>query len=128
MTFELLNGGAIAVVPLCQSLQSVITDLIRRIHSLGDVPFLQDVIVALGMVSPNAGKIVGLEFQPHCQVVPLDLARAEDVLVYSVATGGDETNVAEVANDLGVWDLGRFAARYRQLFGELPSNTLRRPA
>ena len=25
----------------------------------------------------------------------LDLARAEDVLIYSVATGGDQTNVAE---------------------------------
>ena len=36
-----------------------------------------------------------------------------------------ETSVAEVAADLGVWDLGRFAARYRGLYGELPSSTLR---
>lgn len=39
----------------------------------------------------------------------------------------DELSVAQVGTDLGVWDLGRFAARYRQLFGELPSRTLRRP-
>ena len=38
----------------------------------------------------------------------------------------DQDSVAKVATDLGVWDMGRFAARYRQLFGELPSNTLRR--
>ena len=39
----------------------------------------------------------------------------------------EKGSVADVAFDLGVWDMGRFAARYRQLFGELPSNTLRRP-
>ncbi len=38
-----------------------------------------------------------------------------------------ETTVARVAMDLGIWDLGRFAMRYRALFGELPSATLHRP-
>lgn len=39
----------------------------------------------------------------------------------------EETTVARVAMDLGIWDLGRFAMRYRALFGELPSATLHRP-
>lgn len=38
----------------------------------------------------------------------------------------DETTVARIAMDLGIWDLGRFAMRYRALFGELPSATLHR--
>ncbi len=41
-----------------------------------------------------------------------------------------ETLVQDCAAELGFWDFGRFAAKYQRLFGELPSQTLRkgRPA
>jgi hypothetical protein len=35
-------------------------------------------------------------------------------------------SVSDVLVDQGVWEFGRFASRYRLLFGELPSETLRR--
>jgi len=39
-------------------------------------------------------------------------------------TDKTETTVSNVLVDRGEWAFGRFAARYRQLFGELPSETL----
>lgn len=41
------------------------------------------------------------------------------------AADPEGTTVAEVLLQHGVWELGRFAGRYRRQFGELPSETLR---
>ena len=38
----------------------------------------------------------------------------------------EAVSVTDVLTLYGVWEFGRFASRYRQLFGELPSETLRR--
>jgi AraC family ethanolamine operon transcriptional activator len=40
----------------------------------------------------------------------------------------NETTVTQIAFGLGFWDLGRFAGTYQRLFGERPSETLRKPA
>jgi AraC-like DNA-binding protein len=50
------------------------------------------------------------------------LERARDAL----AAAGPETTVTTVAIGLGFFELGRFAARYREQFGEKPSETLAR--
>jgi AraC family transcriptional regulator, ethanolamine operon transcriptional activator len=39
---------------------------------------------------------------------------------------GDDSKVTDVLTRHGIWEFGRFAARYRRQFGELPSETLRR--
>ena len=53
------------------------------------------------------------------------MQRAHQTLM---ASDPDQTNVADVALDLGFGHLGRFAAAYRTMFGEAPSETLRRPS
>jgi AraC-like DNA-binding protein len=44
-----------------------------------------------------------------------------------LADSPPDTFIADVANIWGFWHLGQFAQDYRKLFGELPSETLRRP-
>jgi AraC-like DNA-binding protein len=39
-----------------------------------------------------------------------------------------EATVTRIVTNQGFWELGRFSAVYRELFGESPSQTLRRPA
>jgi transcriptional regulator GlxA family with amidase domain len=39
----------------------------------------------------------------------------------------DQTTVTQIAFGLGFWDLGRFSGAYGSLYGERPSETLRKP-
>jgi AraC-like DNA-binding protein len=51
-------------------------------------------------------------------------------LVRRALLGADakKTSVTRIVTDHGFWELGRFSVAYRMLFGEPPSETLRRPA
>jgi transcriptional regulator GlxA family with amidase domain len=62
---------------------------------------------------------------PKRYLQTLRLAEARRVL----SSNGDKaTTVTEVATRFGFRELGRFAVKYRQEFGESPSDTLRRSA
>lgn len=66
-------------------------------------------------------KYLGMSPTRYMQLRMLNTARSR-----LAAASPEDSSVSEVVTSLGVWDLGRFAARYRQTFGELPSSTLRR--
>jgi len=60
---------------------------------------------------------------PHAFFTRRRLNQARASLLRAGTAG---RKVTEIASELGFTELGRFAVRYRQLFGESPSETLRR--
>ncbi|MCL4203513.1 MAG: helix-turn-helix transcriptional regulator [Pirellulaceae bacterium] len=68
-------------------------------------------------------KCFGLSPVEYLRILRLHHARQR-----LLASCPDQTTVTEIGYELGFWDLGRFAGAYRELFGELPSATLRKPS
>lgn len=62
---------------------------------------------------------------PHAFFLRRRLNQARSVLLHEDPA---RRRVTDVATELGFNELGRFAVRYRQMFGETPSETLKRPA
>jgi AraC-like DNA-binding protein len=58
----------------------------------------------------------------------LTLRRMHLVRRALLAADASSATVTYIATDHGFWELGRFSVAYRALFGESPSETLRRPA
>ena len=68
-------------------------------------------------------------FADYCDMSPhkyLTLIRLNHARRLLRENGPTEITVGAVATELGFWEFGRFAGKYRQVFGELPSETLRR--
>jgi len=62
---------------------------------------------------------------PHAFFLRRRLNHARRLLLHGNAS---DCRVTDVANEFGFSELGRFAVRYRQMFGETPSETLRKSA
>jgi AraC family ethanolamine operon transcriptional activator len=70
-------------------------------------------------------------FEEHFGVGPIRLLKMRqlrEIRAALVAADPKVDTVASLAGRFGVWDLSLFARNYRRLFGESPSQTLRRPA
>jgi AraC-like DNA-binding protein len=69
-------------------------------------------------------------FREHFGVTPkayLQAVRLHQVRGELRAANPAFARVSDVANRWGFWHMGQFAADYRKMFGELPSQTLKRP-
>lgn len=64
-------------------------------------------------------RYLGLSPTRYMQLRLLKVARQR-----LIASDPGEATVTQVVGELGIWDVGRFAGRYREIFGELPSTTL----
>lgn len=67
-------------------------------------------------------------FRAHLATTPLAYLRhiRLEAVHHELASGGAALPISAIARCWGFVDMGRFSARYRQAFGELPSETLRR--
>ena len=54
----------------------------------------------------------------------LQLRQLHEVRKFLLNSHRDDTTVSKVLTRQGIWEFGRFAARYRKMFGELPSVAL----
>lgn len=94
------QNGAVRIAPLCAALR-----------------------VSPGSLETAFKSVTGVT--PHVFFMRRQLNKARDALLREDA---DRCRVTDIALRLGFSELGRFAVRYRELFGESPSQTLRRSA
>lgn len=66
--------------------------------------------------------ILGMGPKRYLRLRRLHLARGA-----LLASDNSQTKVSAIALEHGFWEIGRFSVKYRELFGEAPSATLRRP-
>ena len=104
-------------------------EIIRRSHELLEARSGLHVGIAdLAAAAGASERTLRTAFKEHYGVGParyLQLRTLHRVRRALRAPDPEEATVALVLLQHGEWQIGRFAARYRRLFGELPSETLR---
>jgi AraC-like DNA-binding protein len=88
--------------------------------------YLAEICAAVGV----SGRMLRMCCQDHLGMGPvryLWLRRMHLARRALMEGSAQTTTVARIAMDYGFWELGRFAVRYRDLFGEAPSASLLRP-
>ena len=106
------------------------TSLVRKVEDWIEgrpfqVPHVIDVCQGLGVPLRTLQRAFHetLGVGPARYLIVRRLTRARTALI---AADPAVTSVTAIAFDHGFWELGRFARYYRQMFGESPSETLRR--
>lgn len=133
--FDLVTAGVLATFPLTAEVgapagQDVQPSAIRRALAYIDDHLLEPIdVVGIAEAARLSPRGLQSAFNRHLGVTPMQhvrsrrLAAAHDEL--TLADGSDGLTVAMVARRWGFPHLARFAARYRDVYGENPSQTLR---
>ena len=97
---------------------------------LTEFPDVPPTIADLCEVAQVSERTLEYAFQERYEMTPntyLRFYRLNGVHKSLRATDPASTTVTKVATDWGFWHFGHFTSNYRKLFGELPSNTLKKP-
>jgi len=129
LAIELLRAGAgeVAIVKSC-------TPVVRRkavARALEYIDQCQGEVVAVGQLCAATGiswRTLTRAFHERFGLGPkayLNRLRLSSVRT-QLSTGDGEVVIADIANSQDFWHMGQFARDYRLVYGELPSETLRR--
>ena len=104
------------------------SDIIRRSKKLlarrtGKIVRVNDLAAAAG-VSERTLRAAFIEYFGTGPVHYLQLRQLHQVRHALQAADPEAASVSDVLTEHNVWEFGRFAARYRRLFGECPSESL----
>jgi AraC family ethanolamine operon transcriptional activator len=117
--------------PICRgrpkfARQQIIRNCMERLEQSADKPVTVSDLAAAADVSERTVRTAFKEYFGIGPIRYLVLRQLNQVHRALANADRDGTTVTQVLLDYGVWEFGRFASRYRRLFGELPSETLRR--
>jgi AraC family ethanolamine operon transcriptional activator len=105
--------------------EQVIRTVLAQVNDLEAVPTVEDLVIAT-KVSERTLRSIFCEVFGMPPLRYLRLRRLHQSRKSLSNVSSPETTVAAIAAKYGFWDFGRFARDYRHVFGELPSQTLRR--
>ena len=123
-TSETMKGAAVGRMPVSRGAILRKVDELLRLETSEPI-YVSELCTATGVSQPTLFRIfydvLGLSPKQYLQLRRLHLARNK--LLHD---GDPALSVSSVAFDCGFWQLGRFGQAYRGLFGETPSQTLKR--
>jgi len=97
---------------------------------LSEFPSVPPTMADLCEVAKVSERTLEYAFQERYEMTPntyLRFYRLNGVHKSLRAAGPASTTVTKVATDWGFWHFGHFTSNYRKLFGQLPSDTLKKP-
>ncbi len=101
----------------------------RAIEYITESPMIPIRVSDLCRVTGTSERTLEYAFKEHYGVSPkrfITNTRFNGVRKRLLKAMPGELNITDVANGWGFWHMGQFAADYRRLFDELPSDTLNR--
>jgi AraC-like DNA-binding protein len=123
-----LTEGALSEMPLGSRRHDIIVAKFEEfLEANPDTPlYLTEICAAIGV----AERTLRVACEEHLGMGPiryLSLRRMHLVRRALLRADPSTATVTRLATDHGFWELGRFSVAYRALFGESPSESLRRP-
>jgi AraC-like DNA-binding protein len=123
----LAEGAAAETSTGCRRHDAIVARFEEFLEANSDRPlYLPEICAAIGV----AARTLRASCEEHLGMGPiryLTLRRMHLVRRALLRTDPSKATVTRIVTDHGFWELGRFSVAYRALFGESPSESLRRP-